>query len=99
MYFIFTFINSIKQAIINYINNPAIGPQVWINKLKAAAEILPQNGGMEYTIQSLAMGWLPSYQPNSWPSTETSNNAYLSYYQIPTIDDTLIKVNIVSSPS
>ena len=92
-------ISNIKQAIINYINNPAIGAQVWINKLKAAAEILPQNGGMEYTIQSLAMGWLPSYQPNSWPSTTTTDNAYLSYYEIPTIDDTLIKVNIVSTPS
>ena len=82
---------AIQQAIYNYINNADIGTTIWLSKIQAVANVSIANGGEEYIVASVTMGWSDS---ETGDVTQGTTNATLTYYEVAQTELSMITINV-----
>ena len=82
---------AIQQAIYNYINNANIGSTIWLSKIQAVANVSIADGGEEYIVASVTMGWSDSETGDVTQGTAT---ATLKYYEVAQTEVSMITINV-----
>lgn len=82
---------AIQQAIYNYINNADIGSTIWLSKIQAVANVSIAEGGEEYIVASVTMGWSDS---KTGEVTQGTANATLTYYEVAQTELSMITINV-----
>ena len=82
---------AIQQAIYNYINNADIGSTIWLSKIQAVANVSIADGGEEYIVASVTMGWSDS---ETGDVTQGTSNATLTYYEVAQTELSMITINV-----
>ena len=82
---------AIQQAIYNYINNADIGSTIWLSKIQAVANVSIADGGEEYIVASVTMGWSDS---ETGDVTQGTANATLTYYEVAQTELSMITINV-----
>lgn len=82
---------AIQQAVYNYINNADIGSTIWLSKIQAVANVSIADGGEEYIVSSVTMGWSDD---KTGEVTQGTTNATLTYYEVAQTELSMITINV-----